>query len=116
MLFVSFISWRFIEDVPSRGRMPQIILIALFPCLKQLAILIRPLAISSGELWYKLLVPHNIIAFLKDEKIRKSWARHSTCSTLSPPIPQLKALSGLKNLFQTENTKTLQVLLQLCFV
>ena len=99
MLFVSFISWRFIEDVTSRGRMPQMkTLIALFPCLKQLAILIRPFAISSGESWYKLLVPHNITTFLKDEKQCKSWARHSTCSTLSPPIPQLKALSGLKNL------------------
>ena len=50
MLFVSFISRSFIEDISSRGRMPQIkTLIALFPCLKQLAILIRPFAISSGE-------------------------------------------------------------------
>ena len=82
--------------------MPQMkTLIALFPCLKQLAILIRPLAISSGEFWYKLLVPHNIITFLKDEKQLKSWARHSTCSALLPLIPQLKALNGLKNLFQT---------------
>ena len=41
--------------------MPQMkTLIALFPCLKQLTILIRPFAISSGESWYKLLVPHNI--------------------------------------------------------
>ena len=77
--------------------MPQMkTLIALCSCLKQLAILIRPFAISSGESWYKLLVPHNIITFLKDEKQCKSWARHSTCSTLSPPIPQLKALSGFK--------------------
>ena len=102
MLFVSFISWRFIEDVSSRGRMPQMkTLIALFPCLKQLAILIRQFAISSGESCYKLLVPHNIITFLKDEKQRKSWAHHSTCYTLWPPIPQLKALNVLKNLFQT---------------
>ena len=102
MLFVSYISRRFIEDVSSWGWMPQMkTLIALFPCLKQLAILIRPFAISSGESWYKLLVPHNIITFLKDEIRRKSWTCHSTCYTLSPPIPQLKALSGLKNLFQT---------------
>ena len=39
--------------------MPQ--MKTLFPCLKQLAILIRPLAISSGESWYKLLVAHHII-------------------------------------------------------
>ena len=50
MLFVSFISRSFIEDISSRGRMPQIkTLIALFPCLKQLAILIRPFTIFSGE-------------------------------------------------------------------
>ena len=68
MLFVPFISRRFIEDVSSRGRMPQIkTLIATFPCLKQLTILIRPFAVSSGASWYKLLVPHNIITFLKDE-------------------------------------------------
>ena len=68
VLLVSFISKRFIEDVSSRGRMPQMkTLIALFPCLKQLAILITPFALSSGESWYKLLVPHNIITFLKDE-------------------------------------------------
>ena len=66
MLFVSFISRRFIEDISSRGRMLQMkTLIALFPYLKQLAILIRPFAISSSESWYKLLVPHNTIAFLK---------------------------------------------------
>ena len=81
--------------------MPQMkTLISLFPCLKQLPILIRPFAISSGESLYKLLLPHNIITFLKDERRRKSWARHSTCCTLSPPIPQLKALRGLKNLFE----------------
>ena len=41
--------------------MPQMkTLIALFSCLKQLTILIRPFAISSGESWYKLLVPYNI--------------------------------------------------------
>ena len=35
MLFVSFISWRFIEDVSSRGRMPQMkTLIVLFPLQK----------------------------------------------------------------------------------
>ena len=33
--------------------MPQMkTLIELFPCLKQLAILIRPFAIFSGEFWY----------------------------------------------------------------
>ena len=76
-------------------------LMALFPCLKQLAIFIRPFAISSGESWFKLFEPHNIITFLKDVKRRKSCARHSTCCTLSPPIPKLKEFSGLKNLFQT---------------
>ena len=73
----------------------------IVPCLKQLAILMRPFAISSGESWYKLLVPHNITTFLKDEKRHKSYPRHSTCSTLSPLIPQLKSLNGLENLFQT---------------
>ena len=76
-------------------------LIELFPCLKQLAILIRPFAISSGESWCKLLVSHNITTFLKDEKICKLCSRHSTCCTLSPLIPQLKVLSGLKNLYLT---------------
>ena len=82
--------------------MPQMkTLIAFFPSSKQLAILIRPPTISSGESWCKLLVPHYIIRFLKYEKQRKSWTRHSTCCTLSSPIPQLEALSRLKNLFQT---------------
>ena len=61
-------------------------LIALFPCLKQLTNFIRPFAISSGESWYKSLVPHNI-TFLKDEKQHKSCTGHSTCCTLLPPIP-----------------------------
>ena len=62
-------------------------LIALFPCLKQLTNFIRPFAISSGESWYKSLVPHNITTFLKDQKRHKSCAGHSTCCTLLPPIP-----------------------------
>ena len=76
-------------------------LLALFLCLKQLTILIRPFAIPSDGSWYKLLVRHNKITFLKDEKRRKRCAHHSKCCTLSPPISQLKALSGLKNLIQT---------------
>ena len=76
-------------------------LIELLSCLKQLAILIRPFAISSGESWYKILLQHNIITFLKDDKQHKSCACHSSCCTLSPPIPQFKALNSLKNLFQT---------------
>ena len=76
-------------------------LVNLFPCLKKLAIFIRPFAISSGESWYKLLVPHNITTFFKDEKRRKSCTHQSTYCTLSPPTPQLNALNGLKNLFQT---------------
>ena len=98
MLFVSFISWQFIEDVPSRGKLRQMkTLIALCPFLKELAILIRPFSISLGDSWYKLLAPHNIMTFLKDKKKRKSWACHSKCFNLSSPIAQLKALSGLKN-------------------
>ena len=72
MLFVSFISWRFIEDVSSRGRMPQMkTLIALFPCLKQVAIFEDhsqyPYVNSGIHYWY----------------------------------PKFKAINGLKNLFQT---------------
>ena len=66
-------------------------LVELFPYLKQFAILTRPFVISLGESWYKLLVPHNITKFLKDEKQPKSCACHSTCFILLLPIPQLKA-------------------------
>ena len=65
-------------------------LLTLFPCLKQLAILIRPFAISSVEFWYNLLVWHNIITFLKYRKQCKSCTCHSKCY----------ALSRLKNVFQ----------------
>ena len=95
MLFVSFLRWRFIEDVSSQGRMPQMeTLIALFPCLKQLAILIRLFAISSGESWYKLLVPHNIIIFLKDEKQRKSLDINKNV-TLAHVKQHLKIVLGI---------------------
>ena len=81
--------------------MPQMkTMVKLFRCLKQLAILKRPFAICSGKSWYKLLALHNITKFLKDEKEHKSCARHNTCCTLSPAIPQLRLLSGLKILFQ----------------
>ena len=79
-LLVSFISWQFSKDVSSQGRMPHMkTLIVLLPCSKQLTILIRPFTISSGESWYKLLVPHNIITFLNNEKQHKSWTHHSKC-------------------------------------
>ena len=82
--------------------MPQMkTLLALFLCLKQLTILIRPFVIPSDGSWYKLLVRHNKITFLKNEKRRKTCAHRSKCCTMSPPIPPLKALSGLKNLIQT---------------
>ena len=78
--------------------MPQMkTLIELFPCLKQLAILIRRFAISSGNSGYKLLESHNVTKLLEShnitkflkEKKRKLCARHRTCCTLSPPIQQL---------------------------
>ena len=84
--------------------MPQMkTLVELLLCLKELAILITPFPISSSESWYKLLVPHNTARFLKDEKGHKSCACHSACCTLSPPMPQLRILSGLKKLFKTLN-------------
>ena len=100
-LFASFKGRRFIEDISSRERMPQMkTLKTLFPCLKQLAILIRPFRISSSESWYKLLVQDNIITFIKDEKQCKSCVRHSACCSLSPPIPKLKALRRSKSYFR----------------
>ena len=76
MLFVSFMSRQFFEVIQSSGRMPQMkTSIELFHCLKQLTILIRPFAVASGESWFKLLVPHNIATFLKEEKRHKSCAR-----------------------------------------
>ena len=52
--------------------MPQMkALSELFHCLKQLAISRRPFAISSGESWFLLLVPHEITTLLKNEKERK---------------------------------------------
>ena len=73
--------------------MPQMkTLIELFPCLKQLAILIRPFAISSGESWNRLLVPHNIATLLKDENRRKSCAHHSACCFVAsyPTVESIK--------------------------
>ena len=104
MLFVSFISRQFTEDISSQGRMPQMkTLVELFCCFKQLAILRRPFAIFSGESWYILLVPHYITASLKDEKECKSCTSHSTCCTLSPSISQFRALHGSKNLSHTSS-------------
>ena len=69
MLFISFESRRFSEDISSPGRMPQMkTLIELFRSLKQLAISRRSFAISSGKSWYRLLVLDDITTFLKDEK------------------------------------------------
>ena len=57
MLFVSFINRRFTKDISSQGKMSQMkTLIGLFPCLKQLTILIRSLRLFSVEYWYKVLV------------------------------------------------------------
>ena len=69
--------------------MPQMkTLVELFRCLKQVAILRIPFEISSDEDWCRLL--YNIITLLKDEKVRKLCAPHSTSCTLSPPIPLLR--------------------------
>ena len=38
-------------------------------------------------------------AVFKEEEIGKFCTRHKTFCTLSPPIPQLSASIGLKNLF-----------------
>ena len=63
--------------------------------MKQIAILTTrlnfPQVNPDINLWYQ----YNILTFLTDEKWRKSSARHITCCTLSPAIPQLKGLSGL---------------------
>ena len=101
MLFVYFIRRQFTEDISSQGRIPQMkTLIEMFLCLIQLAILRRPFAISYDEFWYKLLVPDNITAFPKDEECTLC-THYNTCCALLPPIPQLRALGGLKNLYQT---------------
>ena len=70
MLFISFISRRFIEDIISRGRMPQVKTLIEFSFrLEQLTMLIRPLTISTGEFWFKLLVPRNITKIKNDENL-----------------------------------------------
>ena len=62
MLFVSFINRHLTENILRQGRMLQIkTLVELLHFFKQLAILRRPFAISSGGSWYKLLVQHNNI-------------------------------------------------------
>ena len=43
---------------------------------------------------FKLLEPHNTTTFLKDEKVRKSCARHRTCCPMSLPTPQVRVLRG----------------------
>ena len=50
------------------------ILIELFPCLKQFASYFNKTIRNIFR--YKLLVPHNMTTFLKDEKQRKSCAHH----------------------------------------
>ena len=58
-----------------------------------------PSTISSGESCCKLLLPHKMTAFFKEEEIGKFCTRHKTFCTLFPPILHLSASFGLKKLF-----------------
>ena len=50
--------------------MPQVKTLIEFSFrLEQLTMLIRPLTISTGELWFKLLVPRNITKIKSDENL-----------------------------------------------
>ena len=85
------------DQLKSRGRIPQTkMLMEPYLDLKVLAISMIPSVISSGESWFKLFVPHETTAFLMPLTTGRLWERHKTCWTLSPPIPQFKALRSYK--------------------
>ena len=87
------------NQLKSRGRIPQTkILMESYWDLKVFATSMIPSVISSGELWFKLFVPHKTTTFLMLLTTGRLWARHRTYWTLSPLIPQFKALRGWKNL------------------
>ena len=58
-----------------------------------------PSTISSGKSCGKLLVPHKMTAFFKEEEIGQFCTHHKTFCTLSPTTLQLRASIGLKKLF-----------------
>ena len=73
----------------------------LYLDLKVFATSLIPSVISSGEFWFELFALHKTITFLMLLTTGRLWGHHRTCWTLSPQIPQFKALMGCKNLAQT---------------